>query len=349
MSQKPLIILAIETSCDETAAAVLKGGTEILSNVISSQVEWHAKFSGVVPEIASRKHVELIGPVIEEALLKADIKLQDVDAIAVTHGPGLVGALLVGLGVAKGLAYGAKKPLICVNHIEAHILANFLENPDLQPPLVALVVSGGHTALIYMEDFGKYEIMGETLDDAAGEAFDKVAKFMELGYPGGPIIDRLAKEGDPTAIDFPRAMMKSKNYDFSLSGLKTAVINYVRGERAKGHKINLNDLAASFQAAIIDVQIDKSIRAAKEKNVKSLVLAGGVSANRTLRERMGQAAAKEGIKAYHSSLALCTDNAAMVAKAAYQMILKDPSLLDVSAGRNMDANAYPILDLCQHS
>lgn len=343
--KQDITILSIETSCDETAAAVLRGGNEILSNVISSQVMWHAKFSGVVPEIASRKHVELIGPVIEEALAEANLKLHEIDVIAVTNGPGLVGALLVGLGVAKGLAYATKKPLICVNHIEAHILANFLENPDLSPPLVALVVSGGHTALIYMNDFGEYQIMGETLDDAAGEAFDKVAKFLELGYPGGPIIDRLAKEGDHTAINFPRAMMTRDNYDFSLSGLKTAVLNYVKAERAKGREINIPNLAASFQAAIIDVQVNKSIKAAKEKGVRCLVLAGGVSANRSLRERMSEAAAKAGIKAYHSSFALCTDNAAMIAKAAYQMILKDPSLLGGANIKAFEANAYPMLSL----
>ncbi len=340
-----LTILAIETSCDETAAAVLKGSNTILSNVISSQVKYHEKFRGVVPEIASRKHVELIGPVIKEALSEAGLILSDIDAIAVVNGPGLVGALLIGLGVAKGLAYAAKKPLICVNHIEAHILANFLENEDLKPPLVALVVSGGHTALVYMKDFGEYEIMGETLDDAAGEAFDKVAKFLGLGYPGGPIIDRLAKEGDPAAIDFPRAMMRAKNYDFSLSGLKTAVINYVRAERAKGNEINVNDLAASFQAAVIDVQVAKAIRAAKEKGASRLVLAGGVSANRSLRIRMKEEAEGEGIRVYNSSLILCTDNAAMVAKAAYEMIKKDPSLIEIDAARNMDANAYPVLSL----
>ena len=230
------LILGIETSCDETAAAVVADGKKILSNVISSQVKWHRKFSGVVPEIASRKHVELISPVIEEALFEAGVTLDDIDAIAVTQGPGLVGALLVGLGVAKGLAYATKLPLICINHIEAHILANFLEYPGLKPPLIALVVSGGHTALVYMKDFGEYEVIGETLDDAAGEAFDKVAKFLGLGYPGGPIVDKLAAKGDSEAINFPRAMIKTEDYDFSLSGLKTAVLNYVSQQKNKGNK-----------------------------------------------------------------------------------------------------------------
>ncbi|HDP69676.1 MAG TPA: tRNA (adenosine(37)-N6)-threonylcarbamoyltransferase complex transferase subunit TsaD, partial [Actinobacteria bacterium] len=290
----------------------------------------------------SRKHVELISPVIEEALLEANVTLDDIDAIAVTQGPGLVGALLVGLGVAKGLSYATKLPLICVNHIEAHILVNFLEYPDLKPPLVALVVSGGHTALVYMKDFGKYEVLGETLDDAAGEAFDKVAKFLDLGYPGGPIIDDLAAKGDPQSINFPRAIIKTDDYNFSLSGLKTAVLNYVSRQQAMGKEIDIPDLCASFQAAIIDVQIYKTLRAAAEKGVDKIVLAGGVAANKSLRERLQNEAAKEGKDFFYPTPFLCTDNAAMIACAGYFKFKKRKTC-------SLDANADPNMRLVNES
>ncbi|MDO8886008.1 tRNA (adenosine(37)-N6)-threonylcarbamoyltransferase complex transferase subunit TsaD [Candidatus Oleimmundimicrobium sp.] len=343
LSQETLI-LGIETSCDETAAAVVADGKRILSNIIASQVKWHQKFNGVVPEIASRKHVELISPVIEEALLEANVTLDDIDAIAVTRGPGLVGALLVGLGVAKGLSYATKLPLICVNHIEAHILANFLEHPNLKPPLIALVVSGGHTALVYMGDFGEYEVLGETLDDAAGEAFDKIAKFLGLGYPGGPIIDKLAAKGNSKAINFPRAMINTNNYDFSLSGLKTAVLNYISKLKAEGKEVNIPDLCASFQAAVIDVQIHKTLRAARERTVDEIVLAGGVAANKSLRERLKKEAAKIGKELFYSSLPLCTDNAAMIACVGYYRYRKADKYGEEIVC-SLDANADPNLSL----
>jgi len=338
MGKKPILLLGIETSCDETAAAVVADGKRILSNVVASQIKWHQKFCGVVPEIASRKHVELISPVIEEALLEANITLGDIDAVAVTQGPGLVGALLVGLGVAKGISYATKTPLICVNHIEAHILANFLEYPNLKPPLVALVVSGGHTAIVYMKDFSEYEVLGETLDDAAGEAFDKVARFLGLGYPGGPIIDELAAKGNPQAINFPRAMLRRDNYDFSLSGLKTAVLNYVSRVKAEGKEINIPDICASFQAAVIDVQIHKTLRAVREKDVDRIVLAGGVAANKSLRERLQNDAVNEGKELFYSSPLLCTDNAAMIACAGYFKFKEGKTCA-------LDANAEPNLSL----
>ncbi|MDY0087649.1 MAG: tRNA (adenosine(37)-N6)-threonylcarbamoyltransferase complex transferase subunit TsaD [Coriobacteriia bacterium] len=309
------VVLAIETSCDETAAAVMRGGTEVLSSVIASQVDFHARFGGVVPEIASRKHTEAIVGVVTEALERASTTLGHIDAIAVTQGPGLIGALVVGLAYAKGLAFAAGLPLVGVNHLEGHIFANLLSHPDLEPPLVALVVSGGHTSLVHVPEWGVYEILGETLDDATGEAFDKVAKVLGLGYPGGPILSRLAAEGDRAAIEFPRAMMRSGDYRFSLSGLKTAVINHIRHEREAGREIDLPDLAASFQAAVVDVQVAKTLRAAKEYGVRTVCLAGGVAANPSLRESLRVALAAEGIALCVPELSLCTDNAAMIAAA----------------------------------
>ena len=258
------LILAIETSCDETAASVMRGGTETLSSVIATQVDFHSRFGGVVPEIASRKHTEAIVPVVEQALTEAGKTFEDIDAIAVTYAPGLVGALVVGVAYAKGLSAATGIPLVGVNHLEGHIFANILNDPEIKPPLVALLVSGGHTSLIHMPSWGEYRTLGETLDDATGEAFDKVAKVLGLGYPGGPILSKLAADGDPKAIDFPRAMMNSGDYRFSLSGLKTAVINHIRHEQDAEHEINLPDLAASFQAAVIDVQVAKSVRAVEE-------------------------------------------------------------------------------------
>jgi N6-L-threonylcarbamoyladenine synthase len=309
------VVLAIETSCDETAAAVMRGGTDVLSSVVASQVDFHARFGGVVPEIASRKHTEAIVGVVTEALARAGTTLAHIDAIAVTQGPGLIGALVVGLAYAKGLAFATGLPLVGVNHLEGHIFANLLADPDLEPPLIALLVSGGHTSLVYVPEWGVYETLGETLDDAAGEAFDKVAKVLGLGYPGGPVLSRLAVEGDPTAIDFPRAMMRSGDYRFSLSGLKTAVINHIRHEREAGREIDLPDLAASFQAAIVDVQVAKTVRAAEEYGVHTVCLAGGVAANPSLRESLRAALAQKGIGLTVPAFTLCTDNAAMIAAA----------------------------------
>ncbi|MDP2401770.1 MAG: tRNA (adenosine(37)-N6)-threonylcarbamoyltransferase complex transferase subunit TsaD, partial [Actinomycetota bacterium] len=318
--EEPLV-LGIETSCDETAAAVMIGGSTLLSSVVASQVDFHARFGGVVPEIASRKHTEAVVPVVEEAMQRASenagraIGFSDLDAIAVTYGPGLVGALVVGLAYAKGLSFATGVPLVGVNHLEGHIFAAALDDPTVAPPLIALVVSGGHTSLVHVPEWGVYRTLGATLDDAAGEAFDKVAKVLGLGYPGGPVISRLAAEGDATAIDFPRAMLHSGDYRFSLSGLKTAVINHIRREREAGHEIDLPDLAASFQAAVIDVQVAKAVRAAEEYSVRSFVLAGGVAANPALRAALTEALGRNGVKVTVPGFELCTDNAAMIAAA----------------------------------
>ena len=330
------VILAIETSCDETAASVMRGGREELSNVVASQVDFHARFGGVVPEIASRKHTEAIVPVVDEALSAAGVGFEDLHAIAVTHGPGLVGALVVGLAYAKGLALASGLPLIGVNHLEGHIYAARLIDPDLAPPLVALLVSGGHTMLVHAPEWGRYEVLGRTLDDAAGEAFDKVAKLLGLGYPGGPVISRLAAEGDPAAIAFPRPMLRSGDLDVSLSGLKTAVIQYVEAERSAGRDLRLPDIAASFQAAVIDVQIAKTVRAAVEHHVGSVVLAGGVAANPALREGLRAALGEHDIGLSVPPLGLCTDNASMIAAAAHDHAL---------AGRflGLSADAVPNL------
>jgi N6-L-threonylcarbamoyladenine synthase len=329
-------ILAIESSCDETAAAVVREDGAVLGEALASQVDLHARFGGVVPEIASRSHQEIINPVIDEALEMAGIELCSVDALAVTQGPGLPGALMVGLATAKALAFGCNKPLIGVNHLEGHIFANRLEHPELKPPFVTLVVSGGHTMLAYVKDWGDYEVLGRTLDDAAGEAFDKVASFLGLGYPGGPVIERLAAEGDPEAVKFPRAMISRPDYDFSLSGLKTAVLYYVSKKEAAGEQLNLADIAAGFQAAVIDVQVHKAIRAAKEKQVSSIVLAGGVAANRGLRKKLEAAAAERGWRLYYPSLRLCTDNAVMIGLAAWHKFAQERFLpLDAQAEPNM--------------
>lgn len=316
------LVLGIETSCDETSAAVVRGGTTILSNVITSQVDLHAKYGGVVPEVASRKHVEAVIPAVDTALRQAGVALPELAGIAVTHGPGLVGGLLVGVSVAKAIAFGRHLPLVGVNHIEGHIYANFLEHPELKPPLVCLTVSGGHTDLLHIKDFGAYELLGRTRDDAAGEAFDKVARVMGLGYPGGPHIDRLAKSGDPRAVELPRALSQEETFDFSFSGLKTAVLNYLRKERQnRGGGLLpeelLAGLAASFQAAVVEVLVSRTIQAAREKGARAVVMSGGVAANSMLREQMSEAGAREGIAVYYPSLALCTDNAAMIACAGY--------------------------------
>ncbi len=331
-------ILGIETSCDDTSAAVVEDGNRILSNVVSSQVEFHRPYGGVVPEVASRHHLLLINPVIDEALERAGAGLDDIDAIAVTIGPGLIGALLIGLAAAKALSYALKVPLIGVNHLAAHIHGNFLESPDLEPPLVALLVSGGHTLLAYMGPDGEAKVLGQTLDDAAGEAFDKIARFLGLGYPGGPAIDELAAKGDATKIVLPRAMMDRDDYDFSLSGLKTAVLNYVSKLKQEGKEVPLNDLAAGFQAAIIDVQVAKTIRAAREYEVENIVLAGGVAANKGLRAALNKAAMENDLILYTPSMELCTDNAAMIAALGYELLKKGETI-------DMSANAYANLPL----
>ena len=305
-------VLGIETSCDETAAAVVEGRT-VLSNLISSQTDLHARFGGVVPELASRAHVEALNPLVEEALDRAGCRFADIDAVAVTVGPGLVGALLVGMAGAKAIALATGAAFIGVNHLEGHIYANFLEHGPPEPPYVCLVVSGGHTMLVRMPEEHRYEVLGQTVDDAAGEAFDKIARFMGLGFPGGPALDKLATDGDPTAIRFPRAMLDSGTFDFSLSGLKTSVLRYVKAERDAGRQVDPADLAASFQEAIVDVQVSKTIRAAQETGVGTVLLGGGVVANTRLRERMEVASGEVGIRVLFPSMPLCTDNAAMIA------------------------------------
>lgn len=315
--KKQLITLALESSCDETSVAVLKNGREVLSNIVSSQIDLHKKFGGVVPEVASRKHVENISYVIDEALEEANVTFEDIDIIGVTYGPGLVGALLVGVSTAKALAYSLKKPLVGVNHIEGHIYANFIEYKELEPPFVCLIVSGGHTHLVYMKDYGVYEVLGKTRDDAAGEAFDKVARSIGLGYPGGPLIDELSKQGNKKAIDFPRTYLENGSLDFSFSGLKSSVLNYLNNSKMKGISIIKEDVAASFQQAVIDVLVDKTMLAAKKCQVDTIVIAGGVAANSGLRELLDERAKKNNFKLKVPPLSLCTDNAAMIGCAAY--------------------------------
>ena len=310
-------ILAIESSCDETAASVVKNGRTVLSNIISSQIDLHTLFGGVVPEIASRKHIEKINQVIEEALTEAHMSLEEMTAIAVTYGPGLVGALLVGVAEAKALAYAAKKPLVGVHHIEGHVSANFIENPDLEPPFMCLIVSGGHTHLVIVKDYGEFEILGRTRDDAAGEAFDKVARAVGLGYPGGPKVDKAAKEGNPHAIEFPRAKVGDNPYDFSFSGLKSAVLNYINHAKMMGEEINVPDLAASFQNAVVEVLVSRTIEAAKQHGYKRVAIAGGVASNSALRAGMEKACKEAGIQFFHPSPIFCTDNAAMIACRGY--------------------------------
>ena len=314
---KDTYVLAIESSCDETAAAVMKNGREECSNVIYSQIDLHTLYGGVVPEIASRKHVEKINQVIKKALADADMTMEDMDAIAVTYGPGLVGALLVGVAEAKAIAYAANKPLVGVHHIKGHIAANYIENKDLKPPFLCLVVSGGHTHLVKVTDYDAFEIIGKTRDDAAGEAFDKVARAIGLGYPGGPKVDALAKTGNPTAIAFPRAKVDDNEYDFSFSGLKSAVLNYINQCEMKGIEINTADVAASFQYAVIDVLTTHAIKAAKELHMDKVAIAGGVAANSSLRKSLEEACEREGMSFYHPSPVYCTDNAAMIGVAGY--------------------------------
>lgn len=310
-------ILAIESSCDETSAAVVLNGREILSNVIASQISTHEQYGGVVPEVASRMHIEAISGVVEEALLKANITLEKIDAIGVTYGPGLVGALLVGLQFAKGLAFASKKPLVGVNHIEGHICANYIQHKDLKPPFISLVVSGGHTFIVHVKDYGIYEVIGQTRDDAAGEAYDKVARALGLGYPGGPKIDKLAKEGNPKAITFPKANFHEETLDFSFSGVKSAVLNYLNKCNMQNIEINKADVAASFQKAVVDVLKDNVLLTCKKKNIDTIAIAGGVASNSILRETLINEAGKKGIKVLFPTPILCTDNAAMIGSAAY--------------------------------
>ena len=332
------LILAIESSCDETAAAVVRNGREVLSNVISSQIDLHTLYGGVVPEIASRKHIERINQVIEEALSTAGVSLAQTDAVAVTYGPGLVGALLVGVAEAKAIAYAAGKPLVGVHHIEGHIAANFIEHPELEPPFLSLVVSGGHTHLVRVEDYGVFTILGRTRDDAAGEAFDKVARAIGLGYPGGPKIDRVAREGDPEAIAFPRTHKEDAPYDFSFSGLKSAVLNYINGCQMKGQEYRQADIAASFQKAVTDVLVGNAMRAVEEYHADRFAIAGGVAANSALRQAMKEACEERGVKLYYPSPVYCTDNAAMIGVAGYYEYRK-------GVRHGLDLNAIPNLRL----
>lgn len=337
-NEKDVLILAIESSCDETAAAVVKNGREVLSNIISSQIALHTLYGGVVPEIASRKHIEKVNQVVEEALKEAEVTMDDITAIAVTYGPGLVGALLVGVSAAKAIAFATGKPLVGVHHIEGHISANYIENKELEPPFACLVVSGGHTHLVVVKDYGEYEILGKTRDDAAGEAFDKVARAIGLGYPGGPKIDKVAKEGNPEAISFPRAKVSDAVYDFSFSGLKSAVLNYLNSCEMKGIEVNQADVAASFQKSVVDVLVEHAMLAVKEYGFTKLAIAGGVASNSALRSAMQEACKKNSVTFYHPSPILCTDNAAMIGAAGYYDYIKG-----IRSG--YDLNAVPNLKL----
>ena len=337
-NKEDVLILAIETSCDETAASVVKNGREVLSNIIYSQIALHERFGGVVPEIASRKHIEKINQVIRQALEEAEMSLQDITAIAVTYGPGLVGALLVGVAEAKAISFAAGIPLVGVHHISGHISANYIEYPDLEPPFVCLVASGGHSHLVLVKDYGDYQILGRTRDDAAGEAFDKVARAIGLGYPGGPKIDRLAKEGNPDAIPFPRAKIAENEYDFSFSGLKSAVLNYLNGCRMKGEEICQADVAASFQKAVIDVLVEHSLHALRAFSCDKFAIAGGVASNSSLREAFRKECEKNHIRFYHPSPVYCTDNAAMIGAAGYYEYIR-------GVRHGFDLNAVPGLKL----
>ncbi|MDO4325141.1 MAG: tRNA (adenosine(37)-N6)-threonylcarbamoyltransferase complex transferase subunit TsaD [bacterium] len=337
-TDEDVYILAIESSCDETAAAVVKNGREVLSNIIYSQIDLHTVYGGVVPEIASRKHIEKINQVIESALTTAGMTLEEMTAIGVTYGPGLVGALLVGVAEAKAIAYAAKKPLVGVHHIEGHVSANFIEHPDLEPPFVCLIVSGGHTHLVIVKDYGEFEILGRTRDDAAGEAFDKVARAVGLGYPGGPKIDKAAKEGNCHAIEFPRAKVEGAPFDFSFSGLKSAVLNHINHARMMGEEICVPDLVASFQKSVVDALVSRTVLAAKEYGYDKLAIAGGVASNSALRAAMKEACEKENIKFYYPSPIYCTDNAVMIGTAAYYEYIN-------GTRHEWDLNAVPNLKL----
>lgn len=340
MKDKNILILSIESSCDETAASIVENGRNVLSNIISSQIEVHKQFGGVVPEVASRKHIENINDVVAESLEKANITHEEIDAIAVTYGPGLVGALLVGINFAKGLSYAWQKPLIGVNHIEGHICANYIENKELEPPFICLVASGGHTHLVYVKGYGEYEIMGKTRDDAAGEAYDKIARAIGLGYPGGPLIDKVAKVGNKEAIKFPRVIIDENTLDFSFSGLKSAVLNYIHNSEQKNEKIVVEDVAASFQEAVVEVLVSKTMKAARMKNCRIVALAGGVASNSRLREAMQEECLKHNYKFTKPSPIFCTDNGAMIGSAAYYKYLKNQFA-------NSSLNAMPNLELAK--
>lgn len=335
-----VLVLGIESSCDETAAAVVKNGRTVLSNVISSQIELHKLYGGVVPEIASRKHIEKVNQVIEAALEEAEVTLDDIDAIAVTYGPGLVGALLVGVAEAKAISFATKKPLVGVHHIEGHVSANYIEHLDLEPPFLCLIVSGGHTHLVMVNDYGKYEIIGRTRDDAAGEAFDKVARAIGLGYPGGPKIDKLAKEGNPKAISFPQGHITDAPYDFSFSGVKSAVLNHINSCKMKGEEINTADIAASFQDSVVDVLAKRTVLAAKNLGVNKIALAGGVASNQGLRAKMEEVCKKNKFTLYYPSPIFCTDNAAMIGVAGYYEYIN-------GTRHGLDLNAVPNLKIGQ--
>jgi N6-L-threonylcarbamoyladenine synthase len=331
-----VITLGIETSCDETAVAIVEDLFEVRSNLIARQEHLHERYGGVVPEVAARAHVEALNPLLERALRDAGVGFRSLDGVAVTVGPGLVGALLVGMAAAKAVSLATGAPLIGVNHLEGHIWANFLAHGKPEPPYVALVVSGGHTMLVHMADVHRHEVLGQTLDDAAGEAFDKVARMLGLGFPGGPALDALATEGNPDAIRFPRAMADSGDLDFSMSGLKTAVLRYLRAEQAAGRDVSLPDVAASFQEAIVDVQVSKTVTAAKERGVDTVLLGGGVVANTRLRERMADVGSREGLRVLYPPLDLCTDNAAMIAAVgAARLARGERSSLDIAADPNL--------------
>ncbi len=338
MAEQDVTILAIESSCDETAAAVVVNGRDVRSNIIASQIDIHKLYGGVVPEIASRKHIEKINQVIDEALTEAEMTWEDIDAICVTYGPGLVGALLVGVGAAKAISYATGKPLVGVHHIEGHISANYIANMDLEPPFLCLVASGGHSHLVRVSDYGEYEILGRTRDDAAGEAFDKVARAIDLGYPGGPKIDKLAKEGNPKAIEFPRASIEGSPYDFSFSGVKSAVLNYINGCKMKEIEYSKADIAASFQAAVVDVLVNHTMLAAKNFGIDKIAIAGGVACNSGLRQGMEEACKKQGYQFYMPTPILCTDNAAMIGAAGYYDYKK-------GIRHGLDLNAIPGLKL----
>lgn len=337
-NEKDVLMLAIETSCDETAASVVKNGRKVLSNVIYTQIALHTQYGGVVPEIASRKHIEKINQVIEEALKQAGVTLQDITAIAVTYGPGLVGALLVGVAEAKAISFATGIPLVGVHHISGHISANYIEYEELEPPFVCLVASGGHSHLVVVRDYGKYEIIGRTRDDAAGEAFDKVARAIGLGYPGGPKIDKISREGNPDAIPFPRAKVAENEYDFSFSGLKSAVLNYLNSCQMKGERYSQADVAASFQKAVVDVLVEHSLHAVKEFGYDRFAIAGGVASNSSLRSAFERECAKRNIRFYCPSPLLCTDNAAMIGAAGYYEYIR-------GARSGFELNAVPNLKL----